>query len=342
MPFPLSRPVASEASSAGAAAPEPVRLPRDELTHDYPVEWWYFAGHLADVATGERLSFMLTAIRGTLSVLPPATVSFFKRIDHQAGPLPLLQCAEPFFAAYEGSEHPVSYRFRYHGSIFNVWVASPDAWQIDGAPGHYSLQLWNGARGIELDLALDATGPAVLLHGDGVVDYGNGQQLAYYVRPRITVQGRVDFGGRLRAVRGSGWYERQWGSVPTDAYAWKYLNLTLDDGERWIVFHTKLGGAERWYAGRMPAGDGLDESPLEASGFRDVTVSGRPLGTDLTLATSAGPLELRVRPLFGDEKDIESIYPGVPPFWESVCRVEGTRAGVPVQGWSMTELHGYG
>jgi hypothetical protein len=36
------------------------------------------------------------------------------------------------------------------------------------------------------------------------------------------------------------------------------------------------------------------------------------------------------------------MYPGVPPFWESACRVEGTRGGAPVRGWSMTELHGYG
>lgn len=320
---------------------DPVRLPRDELSHDYPVEWWYFAGHVADIATGERLSFMLTAIRGTMSVLPPATISFFKRIDHQQGPLPLLQCAEPFFAAYEGNEHPISYRFRYHGSILNLWIASPDAWEIDGEPGHYRLRLWRGTS-IEGDLTLDATAPAILLKGDGVVDYGEGHQLAYYVRPKVAVQGRVYFSGRLCEVRGSGWYERQWGWVPTDAYAWKYVNVTLDDGEQWLFFHTKLGDNERWYAGRMPTTGGIEELPLDTSGFRDVVVGERPLATDIGLVTPAGPVELRIRPLFADEKDIESIYPGVPPFWESACRVEGRRGGVPIQGWSMTELHGYG
>ena len=341
MPFPIPERASPHASLAPVPPLEPVRLPRDELTHDYPVEWWYFAGHVADIATGERLSFMLTAIRGTISILPPATVSFFKRVDHERGPLPLLQCAEPFVAAYEGNESPVSYRFRYHGSVLNLWIASHDAWEIDGQPGHYRLQLWNGTS-IEKDLVLDATAPAVLLNGDGIVDYGEGHQLAYYVRPKIAVQGRVHFGGRLREVRGSGWYERQWGRVPTNAYAWKYLNVTLDDGEQWIFFHTKLGDSERWYAGRMPVTGGLQELALDAQGFRDIVVGERPLATDIMLATPAGSVELTIRPLFGDEKDIESIYPGVPPFWESVCRVQGTRGGVPVQGWSMTELHGYG
>src|SRR5439155_10516620 len=159
-PFPIHRKALPDATLATSRRLEPVRLPRDELSHDYPVEWWYFAGHVADIGTGERLSFMLTAIRGTISILPPATVSFFKRIDHRTGPLPLLQCAEPFFAAYDGTEHPVSYRFRYHGSVLNLWIASANAWEIDGQPGHYRLQLWKGPS-IEGDLALAATAPAV-------------------------------------------------------------------------------------------------------------------------------------------------------------------------------------
>jgi predicted secreted hydrolase len=318
---------------------QPVRLPRDELTHDFPVEWWYFAGHLA--AGDERMSYMITAIRGTKWLLPPATVSVVKRVDHARGPLPLQQAGLAFGLAYHDTHAPVSYTLRYSGSVFNLWYASPDSWQIDGEPGRYRIRLWDHDRQPELDLMLAADGPAVLLGTDGVVDYGAGHQLAYWLRPKMTAQGFVRIGGSLRTMRGPAWYERQWGNAPTDAYAWKYVNVALDDGEQWIAYHTRLGTAERWYAARMPASGGLEPLPLDAAGFANVAMAGRPLGTDLRVACPDGETVLRVRPLFPEERDIESIYPGVPPFWESVCRVEGTRGGRPVRGWSMTELHGY-
>jgi predicted secreted hydrolase len=319
-----------------------VRLPRDELTHDYPVEWWYFAGHLADAAGTESMSFMVTAIRGTKWFLPPATVSFFKRIDHRRGPLALRQAGLAFAVAYDDSSAPVSYRLRYDGSVFNLWYATSDAWQIDGEPGRYRLRLWDHGGNLEADLQLVADAPAVLLGADGVVDYGGGHALAYYVRPKVTASGTVRIDGKPCAMRGPGWYERQWGNAPTDAYSWKYVNVALDDGEQWIFFHTHLGPHERYYAARMPRTGGLEPLAFATEGFRDVVVAGRPLGTDLRVGTPDGDVVLAVRPLFPEEPDITSMYPGVPPFWESACRVEGTRGGAPVRGWSMTELHGYG
>jgi predicted secreted hydrolase len=319
----------------------PVRLPRDELAHDYPVEWWYFAGHLQAVEGDDGMSFMLTAIRGTTGVLPPATVSFWKRIDHRRGPLHLLQSGAAFALAYDDRDSPASYRFRYSGNAFNLWIASPETWEIDGQPGRYRLQLWNDTGEVEVDLTLTATGPAVLLGRDGIVDYGEDHHLAYYVRPKIRAAGSARIDGQLCRVTGSGWYERQWGGAPPEAYAWKYVNVALDDDEQWIFFHTKLGQAVRYYAGRMPAAGGLEVLSLDATRFRNVDVQGRPFGTDLQVDTPAGPVELRVRPLFDGEPDIRSIYPGVPAFWESACRVDGTRNGVPIRGWSMTELHGY-
>ncbi|HXJ34213.1 MAG TPA: lipocalin-like domain-containing protein [Candidatus Eisenbacteria bacterium] len=328
--------------SAPAAHLEPIRLPRDELAHEFPVEWWYFAGHVGEIHGTERLSFMVTAIRGTKWVVPPLTVSFVKRIDHARGPLQLLQSGGAFAVAYEGHDTPVSYRLGYAANIYNLWVASPDRWRIDGQPGHYRLRLWNAASQPELDLELTATAPAVLLSEDGIVDYGAGHRLAYYVRPKIRVTGYARFGGRLRVVTGPGWYERQWGSAPTTVYAWKYLNVSLDDGEQWIFFHTKLATVERHYAARMPAAGGIEELPLRPADFRNVDVVGRPLGTDLRVDMPDGPMQLSVRPLYGAEPDIESIYPFVPGFWESACLVEGQRNGTPVRGWSMTELRGYG
>ncbi|HJQ84289.1 MAG TPA: lipocalin-like domain-containing protein [Candidatus Binatia bacterium] len=331
-------------AAAGAAELDPVRLPQDELAHEWPVEWWYFAGHLVDADDpDERLSFMVTAIRGTKWFLPTAaTVSLFKRIDHQRGPLPLLQSGGAFEVVYEGVDDPVAYQFRYRASLLNFFAASPEAWDLDGTPGRYRVRLHDDGGTTLLDLSLRDPGPTVLLGDAGIVDYGEGHRLAYYARPCLVARGDAAFGGRRRRVHGSAWYERQWGSAPADAYAWKYVNVSLDDGERWFLFHTRLGAAVRYYAARVSAGGALEPLPFGAADFRDLDVDGRPLASAITVATPQGPLVLRVEPLFGAEDDLRSIYPGVPSFWESACRVEGTRNGTPVRGWSMTELHGYG
>lgn len=344
MPFPIRtrRDVVVEAEEKAGKALSPVRLPDDELVHDFPVEWWYFAAHLATPAGDERLSIMVTAIRGVKRLLPAATVSFFKRIDHTRGPLPVLQVGTAFSRAYRHDRSVPSYRFDYEGSIFDLWNATPERWRIRGAPATYRIELWSGDDEIELALDLAPTGDPVLLGDRGIVDYGGGHQLAYYAHPKVQVTGVARIGGALRELRGPGWYERQWGAAPTDAYAWKYVNVTLDDDEQWIFFHTHLGAHVRLMAYRMPPAGGIEPVAIDAAGFVNVPVGGRPLGTDLAIDTPGGPVRLAVRPLFDGEDDIRPVYPGVPPFWESACRVEGTRNGVPVRGWSMTELHAYG
>jgi predicted secreted hydrolase len=342
MPFPIVRTLA-EALDLTHERVAPVRLPEDELAHDFPVEWWYFAAHLNATDSDERLSIMLTAIRGKKRLLPAAaTVSFVKRIDHRRGPLAVLQAGTAFALAYSHQRRLASYRLRYEGSILDFWNATPERWTITGTPVHYRIDLFDGDDVLELGLDLIPTNDAVLLGDQGVVEYGGGHELAYYVRPKIAVVGEARIDGVMRPVRGRGWYERQWGTAPTDAYAWKYVNVSLDDDEQWIFFHTRLGEHVRYDAYRMPPGGGIERVPVDADAFRNVEVGGRPLGTDMRVQRAGSLVEFRVRPLFGDEPDIRPVYPGVPGFWESACRVEGTRNGQPVRGWSMTELHAYG
>jgi len=342
MPFPI-RAAVDVLLDAEAGSLDPVHLPADELAHDYPVEWWYFASHLSAVDSDERLSVMLTAIRGTKYRIPlAASVSFFKRIDHKRGPLGVLQAGTAFALAYRADKKLPAYRLHYAGSILDIWNASADQWTIEGAPTKYRIELRNGDDELELALDLTPTNDAVLLGNQGVVDYGGGHQLAYYARPKVATTGQARIGGRLQQVRGPGWYERQWGTAPTGAYAWKYVNISLDDDEQWIFFHTRLDNAERYAAYRMPPQGGIQPLPLTAAGFVDVAIGGRPLGSDLRIDTANGPVQLQVRPLFGAEPDIQPVYPGVPGFWESACQVRGTRNGQPVSGWSMTELHAYG
>jgi predicted secreted hydrolase len=342
MPFPIVDALEAALDSKVDTLP-PVRLPADELAHDYPVEWWYFAIHLSAVDSDERLSVMLTAIRGTKRRLPiAATVSFLKRIDHKRGPLGVLQAGTAFRLAYDADTKRAAYRFRYEGSILDIWNASEERWTIVGEPTNYRIELFDGDGGVELALDLVPTSDAVLLGNQGVVDYGNGHQLAYYARPKIVASGEARIGGKAYRVHGPGWYERQWGTAPTGAYAWKYVNISLDDDEQWIFFHTHMDGEERYAAYRMPSGGGIEPLPLTAADFTNVDVDGRPLGSDLRLVTPSGPVQFQVRPLFGAEPDIKPVYPGVPGFWESACRVDGTRNGQPIRGWSMTELHAYG
>jgi hypothetical protein len=336
VPFPIPRPESPLESYARRTRLEPVRIPRDELAHEHEIEWWYFSGHLREENGDRWTSFMLSMIRGQQwSIAPAATVALFKRIDHETGPRPLLESGHAFSRAYSESENPVRFTFRYEATASNLWLAS---WSAVGRPGSYEISLDDDEGRPRMRLTLRDSRRPILLGTDGVVDYGSGHRMAYFARPSLEAMGTAEIAGRVTQVRGSAWLERQWGPTPNDAFAWKYLNVTLEDGERWLVYRSRVGSTERLHATCIPAEDAPFELSPDAIEIEDFSVDGASVGTRLALRRSTGSSTFEVVPLFPTEPPIASNYPGVPEFWESVSRVTGERGGRTVGGWAMTEI----
>jgi predicted secreted hydrolase len=317
---------------------DPVMLPRDELAHAHDMEWWYFVAHVRASVTGERLSLLLSAIRRDFGV--NLSVCVLKVTDHERGSWPLAECGQLFEQGYEEWTDPVRFKLSYGPALHNLYTCSDDV-QIEGVPGEYRIFGHVGREHAEIDLTFTETHPAELLCGHGIMDYGQDHRLAYYIRPKLTVKGRMDSRGIIQAVDGVGWYERQWGPWPRHDFGWKYLNIHLDDDEQLLVFDSRLGDATKRYAARFPRGGGIREYDLYPGQITHVANGPRRSETKLRLETEEGTLALHVVPLFPDEPPIDSGYPRMPTFWETVSSVTGTRGGAPVTGFAMTEMHGY-
>ena len=318
-------------------AVEPVRLPRDELAHPHDMEWWYFVAHVRAVETGDRMSILMSAIRRNFGA--NFTVCLLKVTDHEYGAWPLVECGQLFAPRYFETTSPVSFRFIYNRSFANAYTCGDGSWAINGVPGRYEIVGRVGGEERPINLTFTGTHPAQLLHADGIMEYGHDHRLAYYVRPKIRVTGDMWIRDRARAVVGDGWYERQWGPWPKQPFAWKYLNIHLDDNEQWLLFRAQLGDVHTRYAACFPAAGGIREYAPEPHSVSDFMLGNRPSGTHVALDVEDGPLELTIRPLFPNEPELDSRYPEVPRFWESVSRVEGKRGGLQVKGFAMTELH---
>ncbi|MFT4569371.1 MAG: putative secreted hydrolase, partial [Candidatus Binatia bacterium] len=295
---------------------------------------------------GRRASLMLSVIRSYVMAGNVAVV-MAKVTDHTTGAFALSESGQLFDSIYTERSSPVKFALEYTTPFMNDLVGMPGSWRIQGRPGRYQVQVRSfemTAAPLDLDLSFKGTGPAQLLSHDGIVHYGDDHELAYYVRPKMAVSGTMRFDGKPVAVKGQGWFERQWGAWPQKTFGWKYLNIHLDGGEQWLLFTTVFGEHRKEYAARFPATGGIQEPPPSSWEMTDFSLAGRPCGSMIRVdsdVSDGGPLELRVEPLFPDEGNLVSQYPGVPTIWESACKVEGTRAGKRVTGWAMTEMNNY-
>jgi len=324
---------------------EPVVLPRDELRHPHTMEWWYFIAHLT-TECGARVSLVCSAIRKDFALLPfDLTNCMLKFTDHQTGPWPFAECGQPFRGAYTDSPNPVGFEIDYRDNDLQRILCNDGSWLIQGRPGLYRL---SGHVQVDrvgpqaFDLEFRATHPAIPLSGNGLMHYGGGYRLAYYVRPKIDMSGTLQRGMAIETVTGSGWFERQWGAWPGDRFGWTYLNLHLETGEQWLVYASQRNGYERYYAACFPRDGGVEEYDLVRRQFQPMGSRDHRSGSKVMVNTPDGTVTIYVEPLHPDDDDLHSDLPGMPSIWEGVSEVTCRLAdGTTVAGIGLTEIKPY-
>ena len=68
-------------AAAGASDPIAIRLPGDDAAHHRLTEWWYYTGHLRDVATGARYGFEYVIFRAERGGFPVTWASHLAITD---------------------------------------------------------------------------------------------------------------------------------------------------------------------------------------------------------------------------------------------------------------------
>lgn len=342
-----------------AMGPRPFRFPEDHGAHpSYRTEWWYLTGHLDGVDEGApgSFGFQLTFFRNALSPDPPAEGGSAWRTN---------QLWMGHFALTDvvAGQHVYAERFARGGAglagaladPFRVWL---EDWELAsvGAPSMTSdspqaifpLRLRASHNGVRLDLELDA-GKLPVLQGDaGWSQKGAeaGNASFYLSWTRMPLRGTVEIDGRVVAVEGTGWMDREWSTSALDAVhvGWDWFSIQLDDGRELMFFELRRSDGLRdpqnhgtWVdvaGGVRPLGasdvilDVLEqwESPLDGARY--------PSGWRLQVPAEG--IDLRLTPRVRNQEMNVSVR-----YWEGALDVTGTGPSGALSGRGYAELTGY-
>jgi RND superfamily putative drug exporter len=209
------------------ADPQPVVFPRDEGPHDRLTEWWYYTGHL--LGGGSRYGFEFVIFRAERGGFPVSWASHLALTDETGGTFMYEQRSEigPQVDLGEGEGFGLS----IHGSDDNGVVdAAASPWEMRGLGVIHGLDAKAKDFGISLSLG-DRRSEPVLHDGDGWVDFGAAGSSYYYSQPRMEANGTLTVGGQALQVRGTAWFDHQWGdfiAVGGGGWDWFAINLNND------------------------------------------------------------------------------------------------------------------
>jgi predicted secreted hydrolase len=329
-------------------------FPEDHGPHpDYRTEWWYYTGNVADDA-GRRFGFQLTFFRRGLQSpkereLWPNPASPWRSdqvylahaaisdIDggrhHQAEQMlrPVLGLA--------GTDR-VGQTVKIH---LNDWRAAigPEGHHIEASADNFSLRL---------DLNMDK--PAVV-HGDGGYSRKGPapeQASCYYSFTRLAVKGTLSVDGSPHEVGGTAWMDHEFSTAPLapGIIGWDWFSLQMSDRTEVMVYLLRQadGSVHPASSGSYvdPSGqpqhlerDAIRIRPRSHwtsphSGARYPVrwrVDIAPLGLELEVAANLADQEMHT------PRSTDVVY------WEGSVKVNGTRAGEPLDGAGYVELTGY-
>ena len=361
--------------------------------HDLPhasstTEWWYLNTHLTS-SDGRELSLFAAFFRVKTKVLPDGTpeyahslawaLSDVKTQRYLASSLVERSAARIGLERVrngQGSKDP-----RLNRAIVEVLernqVPRPDRF-MDGEVsiatdrlaldfagdrfskderGRYLLEL-RAPGPAQVTLTFTAHKPPIRHGDDGLVRGVHGEDMFYYFMPRCAVEGQLTLDGATHEVRGSGWYDHEFGCPPADkaqqkaaaeaasgVVAWNWVAAQLDDGSDLSVYelvHHETGrNVGRWAI--------LTDAAGQRRAFQDFSLTTRDTWrstrtfeqypTAFHLEVPGAQLSLEVQAAFADQELVTVL--SKPAFWEGRCTARGTREGRPVHGLAYVERSGF-
>jgi predicted secreted hydrolase len=321
-------------------------FPRDHQAHsEFKTEWWYFTGNLRD-ESGRRFGYQLTFFRQ--GIRPPSlrgnTTSRFI-------------CDEFKFAHFALSD-PRGERFRFvqktsRGAFGEAGFSDGDRlawiddWELRQAGEGMRFKASNAD--VALSLEVKPQKPWVIHGRDGLSQKaaGEGRATHYYSGTRLATAGELTIAGRKSAVRGSSWFDQEWGSnqLTPDQIGWNWFALQFADGTELMLYQMRLkdGGIDPNSSGTFVAADGstrqlrATEYTLKPTRWWTSKATGGkyPVAWEFEVAV----LELKAAvstPMQKQELEIAPIA-----YWEGMVDAAGTRAGKALKGEGYVELTGY-
>lgn len=332
-------------------APVPMAFPDDHGPHPgYRHEWWYVTGNLQD-AQGRHYGYQITFFRFNIQPDMPARTSTLATNQVWMAHLAVTDSEAGAFHHAERLSRGAAALAGASIKPFRVWL---DDWSLTSADADAHAEALMPLRleaalndEVQLDLTLHADKPLVLQGDRGYSRKGRrpGNASRYYSYTRLGTEGQLTVNGRARAVTGSSWMDREWGSSPLDEEqaGWDWFSLQLDDGRDIMFYHlrTQTGGSHPYSKGLLVAADGTyrvlspDEVDLSPERHWESPITGAryPVRWRLRIPGEGLDLALSAR------LDAQELRGGF-RYWEGAMRVEGRGDG-EVTGVGYAELTGY-
>ncbi|MCI0582000.1 MAG: hypothetical protein L0227_03735 [Chloroflexi bacterium] len=349
---PPPQPVAPATPTPGptrAPDPQPIVFPRDDDAHDRLTEWWYYTGHLVDMAE-HRWGFEFVVFRAERGGFPVTWASHLALTDEGAGTFVYDQRSEIGPQVDQAAAGDRAFTFAIRGaSPLGSAAAEHEPWVMSNAGGPDKL-VAASPLGFAIDLARELPLPRILHGEDGWIDFGPAGGSYYYSRPNLQVAGTITVGGEDHAVTGQAWFDHQWGDfISVGGGGWDWFAVNLADGTALTI--SKVRAADGTYP--LVFGTYLDvQGRAQHLDAGDFTVTADPARTWTSPATGvtypAGwqilvPGQLLVIDLqpsvAAQELDTRATTGVV--YWEGSQVVKATRNGTMVGGEAYVELTGY-
>ncbi len=356
-------------------------LPADDAAHHRLTEWWYYTGHLVD-DSGARYGFEYVIFRAERGGLPVSWAAHLAITDEGHDAFHYAQRSEigpqvdrNAIIAAAGGELPPGFDLAIRaGAGAPPATTGPGAsaapapvasgidpgspWRMQGSGGRDQLSAAaTGAEavpagspgGMGLDLALAATKPATLHHGDGWIDFGPAGGSYYYSRTAMTAAGSLTLGGRTVHVIGTAWFDHQWGDfISVGGGGWDWFAIDLDDGTDLTLSLVRAadGTYPLIYGTIVDAAGGARN--LDAAAFTVTPTdrwrsprTGAEYPSGWVVELPGENLRIELTPTVRDQELDTRATTGV-VYWEGSQHVRATRAGAALGGEAYVELTGYG
>lgn len=331
---------------ARALAPRPFMFPDDHGPHpDFRHEWWYFTGNLEDLA-GKEFGFQVTFFRVGLVAEQVPGPSAWRTRDVYMAHLAVTDIRGNGFSSYERFGRGALGIAGASARPFRVWI---DDWSAHGSgKDGFPVRLAARQGDAGVDLTLVPRKPVVLQGDRGLSRKGGeeGNASYYYSYTRLDARGTILFAGRLHAVAGEAWFDREWGTsaLSRDQAGWDWFALQLADGRDLMIYRLrrKDGTASPESRGTAVGADGRyrsltpDGFSVEATGRWESPRSGAAYPAGWRIVVPSEGLDLEVAPRVADQE-----LPALVVYWEGAVEVrDAARGGTPF-GRGYAELTGY-
>ncbi len=321
-------------------------LPKDNGSHDFVIEWWYFNGFLHD-AQGRKYSFMDCFFKVDLEkvniphLLPSRVeerlkngkfIHFAHSVISDISRKKIYKEIQNFSLISKDTFKKDLLFINYKN--FNILGENLDSGIIETSPNNFNIKTKH------LDLYLESRKSPLLEGGHGYV--GTPKDGSYYYSlTDLSVKGKINIEGKEVAVKGKAWMDHQWANTTYKKDKWTWFSFNLENGTEimCVEYDTGTGvdilintidrkGCQKQYkkAKLVPAGKFWKSKKTKAK---------YPLAWEILIPEAK--MEIKTSSFI---KDQEMIF-GQINYWEGPIKVVVKINKKKIKGNGFMELVGY-